>query len=363
MARWFEKRFEKRTEAASASPDLQLPQILTRLFSVISESALLVAPGERVLFASAEIGRLAVVKEGRVIGQPVIELIRQARKVDQVVESRLEFKRGRIGSATQELLVRAVSIPELGSGSVLVLIADESESRLIDEVRRDFVANISHELKTPIGALSILAEAVVEASNDPEAVKRFAQRMGSEAIRLGELVQDIIDLSRIQSNDPLSNAEIVKLGGVVQESVDRTRLAAQKREITLSSTPIGEIAVVGNREQLITALTNLVNNAIAYSPDRTQVGIGVTVSDGIVEIAVSDQGIGISEANKERIFERFYRVDPARSRATGGTGLGLAIVKHIVTNHGGEIKVWSIEGAGSTFKIRLPLASNSQEVA
>ena len=357
MARWFGKSIEE----TPVDPDLRLSTVVSRILGLVSESAIVVAPGERVLLASNSARELGVVREERLIGEELVALVRHARKGYELVESRVEFKRGRLGSGTFELLVRAVTVPELGNGTVLVLIADESESRLVDEVRRDFVANISHELKTPIGALSILAEAVVEASDDPEAVKRFAERMGTEAVRLGDLVQEIIDLSRLQSQDPLAKADYVLLQKVVSEALDRTKLSAQKRDISLIPSDAGDLAVMGNSEQLTTALTNLINNAIAYSPDHTSVGIGIEAQDDIVEIAVSDQGIGISESDIERIFERFYRVDPARSRVTGGTGLGLAIVKHIVTNHGGEIRVWSLEGSGSTFTLRLPLATNSQE--
>jgi len=346
MARWF-----GRNEQVPAPPDLRLSAVVSRILSLLSESSLIVAPGERVLLASTSARALGIVRDERLVGEELVALVRHARKGFELVESRVEFKRGRLSAGTFELLVRALLIPELGSGTVLVIIADESESRLVDEVRRDFVANVSHELKTPIGALSILSEAV----------KRFAERMGTEAVRLGDLVQEIIDLSRLQSQDPLAKADYVLLQQVVSEALDRTKLSAQKRDISLIPSHVGDLAVMGNGEQLTTALTNLINNAIAYSPDHTSVGIGIEVQGDIVEIAVSDQGIGISQSDLERIFERFYRVDPARSRATGGTGLGLAIVKHIVTNHGGDIRVWSIEGSGSTFTLRLPLASNSQE--
>jgi len=357
MARWFGKAVEQVQE----TPDLRLSAVVSRILSLVAESSLIVAPGEKVLLASTSARALGIVRDEKLVGEELVALVRHARKDFELVESRVEFKRGRRSTGTFELSVRALLIPELGSGTVLVLISDESESRLVDEVRRDFVANISHELKTPIGALSILAEAVVEASDDPDAVKRFAERMGAEAVRLGDLVQEIIDLSRLQSQDPLIGADLVFLDNVISEALDRTKLSAQKRDITVVRSRSVSFAVMGNQEQLTTALTNLINNAIAYSPDHTSVGIGVEAQDDIVEIAVSDQGIGISESEIERIFERFYRVDPARSRATGGTGLGLAIVKHIVTNHGGDIRVWSIEGSGSTFTLRLPLASNSQE--
>ena len=231
--------------------------------------------------------------------------------------------------------------------------------RRLDSIRRDFVANISHELKTPIGALSILSEAVLDASNDPDAITKFASRMQSEAKRLSDLVQEIINLSRLQDDDPLKNGKPVDITEVVNEAIDQSRLNAEKRKISLVFEEINPAVVNGDRNQVTMAIHNLIENAINYSPDSTRVAITLKVIDAIAEIAVSDQGIGIPEKDLERIFERFYRVDPARSRLTGGTGLGLSIVKHIATNHGGDVSLWSVEGAGSTFTIRFPLISSN----
>jgi two-component system sensor histidine kinase SenX3 len=224
---------------------------------------------------------------------------------------------------------------------------------------------VSHELKTPVGALSLLSEAVMGASDDPEAVERFAGRMQIEATRLTNLVQELIDLSRVQNDDPLEDAEPVRVDELVAEAMDRCRHAAGTKQITMASGGTADLRIWGNRGQLAAALGNLVENAVNYSPARTRVGIAarrVTAPGGdMIEIAVTDQGIGISDKDKERIFERFYRVDPARSRATGGTGLGLSIVKHVVASHGGEIAVWSAEGQGSTFTLRLPEAAAARE--
>jgi len=231
--------------------------------------------------------------------------------------------------------------------------------RRLDSIRRDFVANISHELKTPIGALSILSEAVLDASNDPESITKFASRMQSEAKRLSDLVQEIINLSRLQDDDPLKNGKPVDITEVVNEAIDQSRLSAEKRKISLVFEEIDPAIIYGDRNQVNMAIHNLIENAINYSPDSTRVAITLKVADAIAEVAVSDQGIGIPEKELERIFERFYRVDPARSRLTGGTGLGLSIVKHIATNHGGDVSLWSVEGAGSTFTIRFPLSSSN----
>jgi two-component system sensor histidine kinase SenX3 len=239
-------------------------------------------------------------------------------------------------------------------GLVIVLIFDDSEFRRLDSIRRDFVANISHELKTPIGALSILSEAVLGASDDPDAVVRFAGRMQVEAKRLSDLVQDIINLSRLQDVDPLVGARVIPIAELISQAIDESKLSAESRKISLAFDSRANILVLGDRSQLGMAISNLIENAINYSPDATQVAVTLTCDKGLVEISVKDQGIGIPDKDLERIFERFYRVDPARSRATGGTGLGLSIVKHVATNHGGDVSVWSVESAGSTFTLRLP---------
>jgi two-component system sensor histidine kinase SenX3 len=218
------------------------------------------------------------------------------------------------------------------------------------------VANISHELKTPVGALALLAETVEDAVHDPEAVLRFAGRMRQEASRLTDLVQDLIMLSRIQAAEPVPDPSPIELDIVVAEAMDRCRMRASAHGIELAASGERGMVILGDEDLLVTALRNLLENAVAYSPEKTRVLISTRrVGANAAEISVADQGIGIPERDLERIFERFYRVDPARSRATGGTGLGLAIVKHVTAAHGGRITVWSKEGAGSTFTLRLPL--------
>jgi two-component system sensor histidine kinase SenX3 len=268
----------------------------------------------------------------------------------------------RRGGESWAVQVRAVPLSEENRvASVVLLLTDVTETRRLESVRRDFVANVSHELKTPVGALTLLAEAVQEAADDPEAVQRFAHRMQREGARLGRLVQELIELSRLQGAEALPGTDMVRVDTIVSEAVDRCRLASEQSKIAVVDRCLPGLWVRGNETQLVTAVANLVHNAVAYSSPHTRVSVtarAMTGDDGSewAEIAVSDQGIGIAEADLDRVFERFYRVDQARSRATGGTGLGLAIVKHIATNHGGVVSVWSAEDAGSTFTVRLPLA-------
>jgi two-component system sensor histidine kinase SenX3 len=292
-------------------------------------------------------------------------MARDTRRDGEIRQVELDLPRR--GTGRGEALAVSARVAPLGSRLVLLLVEDLTEARRIEAVRRDFVANVSHELKTPVGALSLLSEAVMDASDDPEAVQRFAGRMQIEATRLTNLVQELIDLSRVQNDDPLEDSEPVRVDELVAEAVDRCRHQAGTKQITMAAGGAADLHVWGNRGQLAAALGNLVENAVNYSPARTRVGIAarrVTAPGGdLIEIAVTDQGIGISEKDKERVFERFYRVDPARSRATGGTGLGLAIVKHVAASHGGEVTVWSSEGQGSTFTLRLPEAGSARDRA
>lgn len=252
----------------------------------------------------------------------------------------------------------SVIISPIDEKHSLVLINDLSEERRLNEVRRDFVANVSHELKTPVGALSLLAEAITAAGNDEEQIKKFTSRMQLEVKRLTELITDLVELSEVQGDKLMRKFEPVNLVNVINEAVDVNKLFANEKNMNINvGQSTSSVFVLGDNRQLVTALSNLISNAIRYSPTHTNVGVGLRVEDHDALISVTDQGAGISEENQVRIFERFYRVDPARSRETGGTGLGLAIVKYICANHGGECTVWSREGQGSTFTLRLPIYS------
>jgi two-component system sensor histidine kinase SenX3 len=333
-------------------PSPNVPEGLSRLLAVLPGAAFVVGADDGVLRASVQSAALGVV-QGRRLDIPEIRALVAAVRRDGVIrEEDVDLRRPPLGKGVIHARVRVAT---LSPTAALVIVEDLSESLRLDAVRRDFVANVSHELKTPVGALSLLAEAVQSASDDPDAVQRFSARMQVESQRLTALMNDLVDLSRLQGAE-LGEAEPVEVDRVVAEAVDATKLSAAAREIEVVVDLPTAAIVLGNEQQLVMALRNLLTNAIAYSPDGTRVVVAARVSEGIVEIGVTDQGIGIPEAEQARIFERFYRVDPARSRITGGTGLGLAIVKHVCANHGGECTVWSVEGAGSTFTLRLPLA-------
>jgi two-component system sensor histidine kinase SenX3 len=256
--------------------------------------------------------------------------------------------------------VHAVAAPVPGTALVVLLLSDLQEARRLEAVRRDFIANVSHELKTPIGAMLLLAEALRDAADDPVAMKQFTERLLREAGRMSRLVQELLDLSRLQGGEPLPAMEAVSVTDVIADAADPLQVRAEAAGIDLEIRFPQGLVVLGDRRQLATAVTNLIENAIAYSPRGAKVGIGARLHPDdtaeTVEISVSDEGVGIDKADQERVFERFYRVDTARSRATGGTGLGLAIVKHIMNNHGGRVTVWSRVGVGSTFTLHLPVA-------
>ncbi|ALC28457.1 ATP-binding protein [Streptomyces bacillaris] len=362
--RWSERDL-KRPTRTSLRPDSNaaLPPGVDTVLSVLSSSAVVLDESDSVVKASSAAYALGLVRGGRLAVEPMLNMARDTRRDGEIRQVELDLPRR--GTGRGDTLAVSARVAPLGSRLVLLLVEDLTEARRIEAVRRDFVANVSHELKTPTGALSLLSEAVMDASDDPEAVERFAGRMQIEATRLTNLVQELIDLSRVQNDDPLEDAEPVKVETLVAEAIDRCRQQAGSKQITMASAGAEGLTVWGNRGQLVGALGNLVENAVNYSPAHTRVGIAARrmASPGgdLIEIAVTDQGIGISEKDRERVFERFYRVDPARSRATGGTGLGLAIVKHVAASHGGEVTVWSSEGQGSTFTLRLPESGAARE--
>ncbi len=360
--RWSERE-QARPSRSSLHTEPVLPPGVDTVLSVLRSSAVVLDEEDAVVKASSAAYALGLVRGGRLAVEPMLQMARQTRRDGEIRQVELDLARRGRGDA----LAVSARVAPLGSRLVLLLVEDLTEARRIEAIRRDFVANVSHELKTPVGALSLLSEAVLDASDDPEAVRRFAGRMEHEATRLTSLVQELIDLSRVQNDDPMEDSEPVAVEELVGEAIDRCRQGADAKEITMATGGGEDLYVFGHRGQLAAALGNLVENAVNYSPQRTRVGVAarrVAASGGdMIEIAVTDQGIGISERDRDRIFERFYRVDPARSRATGGTGLGLAIVKHVAASHGGEVTVWSAEGQGSTFTLRLPEAGSARAKA
>ena len=363
--RWSERDL-KRPTRTSLHTDPVLPPGVDTVLSVLRSSAVVLDEGDGVVKASSAAYALGLVRGGKLSVEPMLQMARDTRRDGEIRQVELDLPRR--GTGRGDALAVSARVAPLGSRLVLLLVEDLTEARRIEAVRRDFVANVSHELKTPVGALSLLSEAVMDASDDPEAVQRFAGRMQIEATRLTSLVQELIDLSRVQNDDPLEDAEPVRVDELVAEAMDRCRHAAGTKQITMAAGGTSDdLSIWGNRGQLAAALGNLVENAVNYSPARTRVGIAarrVSAPGGdLIEIAVTDQGIGISHTHKARIFERFSRVAPARSGATGGTGLGLAIVKHVAASHSGEVTVWSSEGQGSTFTLRLPEAGAARDRA
>ena len=311
---------------------------------------LLVGDHDGVLKVNGAGAAMGLTRGTRVGFPGLLERVRQARRSGTaVVLEQLP------GAETAHLASRVLP---LHGGLVLVMAEDETAVRRMDAVRRDFVANISHELKTPIGAIGILAETIEAAAGDPEQVSHFTRRLQRESARLGELVSQIIELSRLQSSDPMLSREVVDVEEIVDEAVARTRASAEGRGVSLIRTAMPPAWVLGDRWQLMDAVVNLVQNAINYSDENARVAVAVAqVHDedaDWVEIKVTDNGIGISLEDQERIFERFYRVDYGRSRESGGTGLGLSIVRHIALAHQGSVRVWSRPRQGSTFTLRLP---------
>jgi two-component system sensor histidine kinase SenX3 len=341
------KKYENYLNQSFASGEVQ------ELLDALGLASIILGPGNRIDYFSADAVTLGVVRDDKLVGDALLNLIRKVRRTKLAQTAQIEMPRGPIGEGVRKLSVQVNYFFDYDS--IVATFTDESEAERIDAVRRDFVANISHELKTPISALRTLSEAVTVASDDPQ-LNKFAVMMQSQVERLSTLVQEIIDLSRLQDTDPLLDAIHVDVDEAVNEAIDQCQVLAETREIQIVRGPSVGVHVVGDRTHLIMAFHNLIENAINYSPDHTRVSVNTTTTGNILEVVVIDQGVGISDADQTRIFERFYRVDPARSRETGGTGLGLSIVKHVIGNHGGDISLWSSVGVGSTFTIRLPIA-------
>ena len=340
----------KADQAAESSVDA-FEVVAAQVVDVLATAGVVLDLSNNVLRASPGAVQFGLVQNRRLIHGALVQLVDEARKSSGAVSRDIELETG-LKRDTVYVHARAA---RFGDNYVMLLVDDRTESRKLEETRRDFVANVSHELKTPIGAISLLTEAISGATDDPVTIQRFAESLQKESHRLANIVQELIQLSRVQGAKLSETSGELDLATVISDAVDRNVVLAEQHEIKLASNASGSVKFFGDYEMLTTAVKNLIENAIVYSEPGGQVGVGLKVVDGIAEIAVTDSGIGIPETEQERIFERFYRVDPSRSRETGGTGLGLAIVKHAAYNHRGEVKLFSKVGVGSTFTLRLPL--------
>jgi two-component system, OmpR family, sensor histidine kinase SenX3 len=348
--RWTRSRVAEPDPSESPPPGPAIGDLLERVFGSTDEGLVVVDRSGSVVLANARARELGVVQDGKPDARAAAACaqVRQ-RGVPVAVDLSPLDPRGRRPAAV------LAHVRPLGDGHTMVEAADTSDAVRLEATRRDFVANVSHELKPPVGAVGLLAEAILDAADDAEEVRRFGTKIVREANRLGNLVTELIALSRLTGAEGLPELSIVDVDEVVSETLARTRLSAEAARIEIIVDRTIGLEVEGDQTLLVTALCNLVENAIAYSPPEASVSVSRRQVGDTVEIAVTDRGIGIAPEHQKRVFERFFRVDPARSRATGGTGLGLAIVKHVLANHGGEVRIWSRPGTGSTFTMRLPL--------
>ena len=348
-------------DGASAVAVLPEAALARRLVDLMDPAVVIVDVDDAVLLANPSARALGVVRGTRLLVPDLLALVHTvrsggARRLDVRLPGDLVGAGPRLmGVHGVRLHSGTVPLP----GPVALVLQDVTETRRSEAVRRDFVANVGHELKTPVGALSLLAEAIEQAADDPEAVQRFAGRIAHEADRLSRLVRELIDLSRLQGGEPLPELVPVEVDRVIAEAVDRTRTAARAKNLDIAVGGEQGLVVRGVESQLSTAVTNLLANAVAYSTGENRIAVAARARSGFAEIAVTDSGIGIPRKDRQRVFERFYRVDQSRASSTGGTGLGLAIVKHVASNHGGAVTVWSEEGLGSTFTLRIPLDSSA----
>lgn len=326
----------------------------SNILAVLSGGIVLLKDSGEVLRADATAVSLGLVVDNELANGRVRELFERAVATDTAVQEDVEVPRSTLaGSSVYYLTLRFSHLPR---GRILLAATDRTEKVRLENTRRDFMQNVSHELKTPVGALALLAETVHDSAEDPQAVQHFSSRMKREATRLGRLVKEIIALSQLESPDALVKPSLVEVDEVVAEAIDRVRVAASSAQVELVSGGTPGLQVYGDPGLLMTAVRNLLDNAIRYSEPNTRVNLGVSGDAEVVRIAVVDEGIGVALDQRDRIFERFYRIDDARSRDTGGTGLGLSIVKHIAADHDGTVTIWSEPRRGSTFTLIIPRA-------
>jgi len=331
----------------------ELPRGVYQAVSNLEGIIFIVDKSMNVHVSTKQAMNLSLVAQQRIQSPELILLAESAfRDGDQSVDE-ITVMRGPLGDNTMTISAKATVFRER---FVIMSIVDRGEYQRLDDIRKEFVANVSHELKTPISSVGLLAEALQEGADDPKLVRHFAERLTQEAQRLGDITREIIELSHLQAEGALAEFKPVSVEKMIKKAIEQNAVVAKAKSINLVSGGDLGAYVYGDSDRLVVALNNLMSNAITYSPENSQVGIGVLSRGPFVEISIADQGIGMTKEETERIFERFYRTDQARSRTTGGTGLGLAIVKHIIAHHGGDIRVWSALGKGSTFTLRIPEA-------
>jgi two-component system, OmpR family, sensor histidine kinase SenX3 len=345
----------RRRSGANESTTL-VPHRTRELMALLQSGAIIVDRNGRAVASNPLSTALGLTRPDGALLPEVVDLAERAWSSGEPQEADVSVRRGVVGaSATVH-----VRVSRIDDNVALALANDRTEQRITESTRREFAVNVSHELKTPVGALVLLAETLDAVADDPKAVREFSAKIGKESRRLSKLIQEIIEISRIQGTDDVLDRRPVALKDVVTEAVDAARTSAESRGLGLTASYKAKPTVLGDRDLLVMAVRNLVDNAIAYSDPGGSVTLVIATEDEVASIAVIDRGIGIAPQDRERVFERFYRSDPARSRATGGTGLGLSIVKHIAAQHGGEVTLWSRLGVGSTFTLRLPLNEKAQ---
>jgi two-component system, OmpR family, sensor histidine kinase SenX3 len=347
-------RFEERERRKAArAAGITVSQMLQRIVALAPTGMAVVDNHRDVVFMNARARELGLVGD-RLLDGRAWRAAEHALITGEDVDVDLTPRRIAAGRSGLAVRGHVRLLTEEDRRFAVIYVDDDSEVVRVEATRRDFVANVSHELKTPVGAMGVLAEALLESVDDPDTVRHFGQKVLAESKRLANMVGELIDLSRLQGGEPLPDLEAVDVDTVVAEALSRSKVAADNADIAITTDKPSGYRVLGDQTLLVTALANLVSNAISYSPPGSPVSISRRRRTENIEIAVTDRGIGIAREHQERVFERFFRVDNARSRETGGTGLGLAIVKHVAANHNGSIRLWSQPGTGSTFTLSIP---------
>ncbi|HZC53797.1 MAG TPA: ATP-binding protein [Mycobacterium sp.] len=351
---------QRRQRVATEWTGITVAQMLQRIVTLMPLGVAVVDSHRDVVYLNERATELGLVRD-RQLDDQAWQAAQQALSGLDVEFDMQPAKRQNTGRSGLAVHGQARLLSDEDRRFAVVFVHDQSDYARMEATRRDFVANVSHELKTPVGAMAVLAEALLASSDDSDTVRRFAEKVLVEANRLGDMVAELIDLSRLQGAERLPNVTDVDVDTVVSEAISRHKVVADNAKIQVRTDAPSGLRVLGDETLLVTALANLVSNAIAYSAPGSPVSISRRRRGDNIEIAVTDRGIGIALEDQERVFERFFRGDKARSRATGGSGLGLAIVKHVAANHNGSIGVWSKPGTGSTFTLSIPAYRDDDE--